>query len=342
MQFLNFAIFALLTAFINCYRNDGRAEVKQTSYNQLQSWENHGKDLHIEMLPLGDGDSTIVSCPNGDVVVVDMGKPGNLGWTESMVTSYLRKILNNVTTIVISHSTPEHFNFLPKVFHLNNTNALNRIVLAGKSEDYTDSSIKKWITAHSNIVEFVNEQKPCISECKATPPICNGTRNVTFRYLGANLGMTKAGRSIMMQISAPNFQLLLPGDFQGEDIEELIAAEWDRLGQPIKSNHMKLSRHGSTKDCNSKYLIQGASPEFAYTSNSYPGENLQYPSCSTIDRLLQIRTIRKRSETAPFACFDSANEQVEQYRSWPYQIYSTAPAKEEYKLISIRVPIPHE
>ena len=311
------------------------------SFNQAQGWDKGNKELSIEMLPLGDGDSTVVTCPNGDVVVIDMGNPGKLGWTELMISSYLKKKINNVTTIVISHATPEHFNFLPKVFHLNTTKSLTRIILAGKSDDYTDSSIKKWITSHSNIVEFVNDQKPCISECRSAPPICNGSKNVTFRYLGANLGMTKAGRSIMMQIIAPNFQFLLPGDFQGEDIEELIAAEWDRLGQPIKSNHMKLSRHGSTKDCNSDYLLNGAMPEFAYTSNSYPGQNLQYPSCSTIDRLLKMRTIRKRSETAPFACFDSENEQVDQYRSWPYQIYSTAPAKDEHQLISIRVPVPH-
>ncbi|KAI6653573.1 hypothetical protein LOD99_3468 [Oopsacas minuta] len=340
MHTLRFGIL-LLTVFRLTYGIERTVEVRQTSYDLSKTLDNHEKDLQIEMIPLGDGDSTIINCPNGDVIVVDMGKPGKLGWSESMVASYLRKKFNNVTTIVISHPTPEHFNFLPKVFHLNNTKSLTRIVLAGKTDDYTDSDIKRWITAHSNIVEFVNEQKPCISECRATPPICNGSKNVTFRYIGANLGMTKAGRSIMMQITAPNFQLLLPGDFQGEDIEELIAAEWDRLGQPIKSSHMKLSRHGSNKDCNSKYLIKGASPEFAYTSNSYPGENLQYPSCATIDRLLQIRTIRKRSETAPFACFDSENEQVDQYRSWPYQIYSTAPAKDDYKLISIRVPVPH-
>ena len=81
---LKFSII-ILTASVLSQALERKVEVTQSSYESSHNW-GQGKDLYIEILPLGDGDSTIINCPNGDVIVVDMGKPGRLGWTESMVT----------------------------------------------------------------------------------------------------------------------------------------------------------------------------------------------------------------------------------------------------------------
>lgn len=309
--------------------------------NGLLAFEKFSKtnSFQITALPLGNGDSTIVQCPNGDYVLIDMGQSGSLGWNPKMVKSYLRNIIPNITTIVISHADSSHYNFIPYVFDANNSKALDRIILAGYKDDYTDTEFKYWLNYRSDMVEFVNNQQACISDCKTMPPFCKGTSQVWFQYLGANLGNNVYGRSVILSIQSKYFNMFLPGDFEGNDIESLLVDEWSRIGLKINATHMKLSRHGSATYSNSQTLISAIRPNVALVSNEYPSSPNFNPSCDVVGRLLETGSIEKRYKSMSFACGNIENSRISQYSNWPYEIYTTSPEKYNWQIVSFDVPL---
>ena len=295
----------------------------------------------VTVLPLGDGDSTIIQCPDGEVIVLDMGKDSSSGgWTIAMVQSYLRNIVHRVSTVVISHASQPHYNFINTVLDHSLSKSLQRIILAGYSQDYVDTDFKFWVNQRSDIVEYVNYQKPCISDCFTDPPMCkNVSGKVQFKYLGANLGNNKYGRSAVLYLKTAFSSMLFPGDFEGLDIESLLVDEWSRVGANITATHMKLSRHGSQAYSNSDILINAIQPRIAFSSNAYPVSPFFTPSCGVIDRLLRAGSILKRTHSMAYACGDEDNGTVKQYQNWPYEIYTTSPSKYQWQLLTFKLPI---
>ena len=296
----------------------------------------------VTVLPLGDGDSTVIQCPDGDVILLDMGKnpSSSAGWTISMVQSYLRNIVYRITTVMVTHAAESHYNFISTILDHSLSQNLERIILSGYYEDYTDSSFKFWVNQRANIVEYVNNQKPCISDCTTQPPMCknvNGT--VKFKYLGSNLGNNRFGRSTVLLLKTALSSIFFPGDFEGLDIESLLVDEWQRNGENISATHMKLSRQGSRAYSNSATLINAVAPRIAFSSNAYPTTPFFTPSCGVIDRLLSVGSIAKRSHSMAYACGDEEVGKVKQYQNWPYEIYTTSPSQYQWQLLTFKLVI---
>ena len=74
--------------------------------------------LQVYSLPLGEGDATIVQCPSGETIVINMGQSTKVveGWNVGMVQAYMRNTVDRVTTIVVSHPGKAHYNFISDVF----------------------------------------------------------------------------------------------------------------------------------------------------------------------------------------------------------------------------------
>ena len=299
-------------------------------------------DLNIYALPVGNGDCTIVQCPSGELIIIDAGNTGGEGWMEAMIATFLKPQLGKISTLIIMHADRDHFSYIPELFTLNDVPNLQRIILGGRKDDYTSPPFRKWLNQHAEVVEYINNGEPCIGKCNNDPPQCNsGKDGVTFRYLGANLGNSVDGRSIMMQIVAgPKFQMLLPGDFLGSDIEELLVNEWERRGQPLRSTHLKMSHHGNSIRANSKVFLSAVAPSFAFASASYPAPPEWYPSCESIKTLLNVGSIELRRVPGRFSCGDEADRKAIQYENWPYSIYTLSPNIGDYEMVTINVPMP--
>ena len=296
----------------------------------------------VTILPLGDGDSTIIQCPNGDVILLDMGKDpsSSAGWTISMVQSYLRNTIHKITTVMVTHAAESHYNFISTILDHSLSRNLERIILSGYNEDYSNSDFKFWVNQRANIVEYVNYQKPCISDCLTQPPMCNNVNGtVKFKYLGSNLGNNRFGRSTVMLLQTTLSSVFFPGDFEGLDIESLLVDEWKRTGENMTATHMKLSRQGSKAYSNSEILIQAVAPKIAFSSNAYPTTPFFTPSCGVIDRLLSVGSIAKRSHSMAYACGDENYGKVKQYQNWPYEIYTTSPSQYQWQLLTFKLAI---
>ncbi|KAI6647203.1 hypothetical protein LOD99_12200 [Oopsacas minuta] len=324
---------------------------RNTFLTQGQDWEiesglilaptTQENNVLITVLPLGDGDSTIIQCPDGDVILIDMGQEASSpGWTISMVQSYLRNVVHRITTVLVTHADESHYNFISTVLDHSISQNLDRIILSGYSRDYTDSDFNIWVNQRANIVEYVNYQMPCITDCVSQPPLCrNANGTIKFKYLGANLGNSRYGRGTVLLLQTVSQSVFFPGDSEGLDIESLMVEDWQRVGKNITATHMKLSRHGSKAYSNSEILIKAVAPQIAFSSNAYPTTPFFTPSCGVIDRLLSVGSITKRSHSMSYACGDEDVGKVKQYSNWPYEIYTTSPSQYQWQLLTFKLNI---
>ena len=295
-------------------------------------------NLHVYALPMGEGESTVIQCPGGDLVIVDMGSSSG-GWTVDRVHSFLQHQLDSVRTVIVSNTSPEHYNYLAGVIGTA-AQGLERVIVGGKREFYeSDLQFTAWLDTHEKKVSFLNEGEPCITDCDITNIACGSpSMGVELNVLGANLAQNHSNSGIILRLVSQEFKLLLPGDFAGHDIEELVMYEWSLLGSSLASSHFKLARHGSADGANGESFLQAISPAYAFSSNAYPDDYDEWdPNCDIVWRLLNLQCIKKSKYVSSFACGSANRGSPIRYNNWPYEIHSTSVDQHLGKLIRINV-----
>ena len=339
-----FALIALSNPLTGLYQQEHDLETSVvTEVANFGVLPKPDHSLHFYGLPLGSGDGSIVQCPGGDLIILNLGFMNENAWTPEMVKTYLQYQLFQVTTVIVSRGMESHYNLLPYVFDRNAYFPnLKRIILGGRQQDYSQTNFTYWINQHRQIVEYVNNQEPCISDCVFDPPVCMNTNKVKFNLLGANLGSNAAGRSLILSIQspAPNFRLVLPGDFEGTDIERLVVQEWQQTQTPVNCTHYKISSNGFSPNSNSIAFLSALKPKYAFSTNNYPSKEGGYLTCSTTQNLLLTGSIKKRKYGGNFACGFSETGEPSQYLNWVYEIYTTSPYPGSYEIIHLKVPVP--
>ena len=325
----------------------GRRESPETlihAHPQLLGLPAADGNLHIYALPVGNGDASVIMCPKGDLMILDMGQDSDEGWQPQQVKTFFSGDLDRLTTIIISHPTPSHYMILPSLIaNMSQVPNLHRIILGGQFYDYDRYEMIQWMNMFQHIIEFVNGGYPCVSDCPNDPPQCLGDdHSVSFKILAANLGEVRKGRSITMHIKTekPEFQLFWQGDVRGMDIEDQIVMEWEALGYSLNSTHMKIgNRAAKFNESNSEKLLKAVTPRYAFSSNPYPGRWNLKPDCRTYFRLVSLLSVRKRNTPGYFACQNYDTFEVDQYENWCYEIYTTAPSPNAYSTVQIIVDL---
>ena len=188
-------------------------------------------ELKLFALPVGQGDCTVVVCPedNGRVVIMDMGSTKQ-EWDPAMVTKFLSQGINGaqslysrVSTIIISHGDKDHYNYINAVFP-SSPPALQDVFLGGNKNDYTNAG------PVVNSGKVLNKGAECLNTgCYDTgfkEDLCGsgGLNPPVFRIEAANLGTTKNGKSIVLRISYQAESALLVGDLNTEAaVDKLVA-----------------------------------------------------------------------------------------------------------------------
>ena len=76
--------------------------ITQPKYVQgLGIMPNPDSYLHIYALPVGDGDATLIQCPGGELIIIDLGTSSvGASWTPYQVRSWMGTNFDPVSTIV--------------------------------------------------------------------------------------------------------------------------------------------------------------------------------------------------------------------------------------------------
>ena len=302
---------------------------------------NHVKDINLQIsekthgllsvyaLPVGQGDCTIIQCPNGNIVVVDCGSSGGLGLKPHQIKDFLHSQLDKVVAIVITHPDRNHFNYIDKIEWI--PGSINQVVIGGNLDDYNGETqdyvrIYKWLERINGEGKLykVNNGKPCIGNC-AVPKgtdFCE-SQKISFNILAANIqGSSSNEKSIVMKATMGSWSILLPGDVEGKAARD-IAKE---LGSQLKSAVYKMAEHGDGTEANNLIWLDPIQPQMAFASSAYtsqPGISL-HPQCNTVARLQNLQTVGD-AERHPFHCGNGEALDPTQYDDFAYNMFETSP-----------------
>ncbi len=285
-------------------------------------------DLSVYAFAVGQGDCTIVICPNDDMVIVDMGSTKREGLQPAdilaLLTSYFHQYTTSKIYIVITHPDVDHYNFFYEVFSGNvgtqlKDDHIDFVILGGDIAHYSSEKISSWLDSFpDDKIDVVNNGNPCYgnTECtvkgKPFPNFC-GTDGVEFHALAANRATPRDKPndnedSIVLSVKHGNISFLLPGDFEGKTQQKELVKHYNGTDM-LKSTVYKISHHGADNSfmANSLEFIQAIDPTWAFVSASYPANISQFhhPRCDAIHRVEEVMKKKKRVAStlvSPFVC----------------------------------------
>ena len=313
------------------------------------------KSLEVHALPVGQGDCTVIYCPNGDnAVLFDCGSVA--GGDNRFVPEYIQNYFSKVKhiTVIISHGDQDHYNYLPKVFPLKSDifKKIQKVITGGPA---SDCSCKK-----TNIIEWLNEFKNAnkliptgptygglsVEDLNKNNNFCEDT-DIKFHFIAAGSQGKKNERSIVMQLSRKDnpSTLLFPGDMEYKTADKLATEPLTKV--QLKSTHYKIAHHGASTLANKKEWLDAIEPEEAHVSCVYYG-SFGHPRCAVIEMLVpKLGTTDTISDrTHPFTCLTetatSRKKPEDITRHHPdicHRLYSTAPvANQICEIILVFLP----
>lgn len=206
-------------------------------------------ELEIHFIKVGQGDSTLVKCPNGDTILVDCGSLGE--FNEGAVRSYLRDQLeeeDEIDLLVVTHPDRDHYNEILDVLAERPDGreiSVRRLIYVGDRSDYSED-FGDWIH------EFPSDRKQRLtsSEFNVFPlrslDVCGDS--VYVKVLAADVQSTFSTSntaSIVLLVSYGAFDAILPGDatrVTEENILNRFAEHLDELGHV---EVLKVAHYGS-------------------------------------------------------------------------------------------------
>ena len=303
--------------------------VKDVNLQIPEQTEQTNHLLNVYALPVGQGDCTIIQCPNGNLVVVDCGSSGGLGLQPPQIKDFLQNQMEKVVAIVVTHPDRNHFNYIDKIEWIPST--INQVIIGGSLDDYNGrmqdyARFYKWLTKMNSDGKLhkVNDGQPCVGNC-AVPKgtdFCDSHR-ISFNILAANVeGSSSNEKSIVMKVTAGRWSMLLPGGMEGK-AARVVAKE---LGPQLNSVVYKMAEHGDSDQANNLIWLDPIKPQMAFASSAYnhqPEKSL-HPRCNTVARLHNLQTIGY-AERHPFHCGNGEALEPTQYDDFSYNIFETSP-----------------
>ena len=81
------------------------------------AWGQPQAELVLHFVEIGQGDCTLIECPNGGFILVDAGSTAQGG--RAAVRDYVRNQLDQasprIDTVGVTHPDADHYNYLPDV-----------------------------------------------------------------------------------------------------------------------------------------------------------------------------------------------------------------------------------
>lgn len=282
-------------------------------------------DLQIFALPVGQGDCTIIQCPNGNIVVFDCGTSGGNRITADEVASWLGNSgINRVVAIFVTHSNRDHYNYLPVIQW--NTVSTNAVIIGGALGNYPAGTIRNWLTGWDTIGKLFTvgngQSSPgsCIGNCvvNTNTDFCSD-QNIKFSILATNVGSTANQKSIVMKIVVGKWSMMLSGDMEGDASSEIA----NQLGAGLQSLVYKMSHHGASTLANMVTWLTPIAPQFAFASSGFNFGNCRHPRCETINRLLSLNTITMTTPHQFYCGNPGSNPTIN--NAFPYNMLETSP-----------------
>jgi len=229
--------------------------------------------LRVHFIDIGQGDSTLLECPNGAKILVDFGSHTR---GEKRARKYLRKVLGDdkVDDLVITHPDGDHYN---KVHWALEGVTVDQAWLVGTWADYKGGDeAKAWLQGldQAGKVAFLDAAGPYHDIDAPHPGFDCGEAKVWVLSAGAkgtNRAWRKNTSSIVLLISYGDFDVMLTGDATTETEEAMIRwycpEDW-KPGEEcwLRSEVLKMGHHGSRTTSTGTRFAAAVAPDVAIAS----------------------------------------------------------------------------
>ena len=208
-------------------------------------------EIEIHFINVGQGDSTLVNCPNGDTILVDCGSKGN--FKRSKVRKYLRDALAepSIDLLVITHPDSDHYNKVESVLEADSGQPeieVGKVIYVGSMAAHGVADFNEWLSD----VPTSKREKFTKSEFNVFPTksidICG---DVLVSVLAAavpetdgSLGSSNA-LSIVLLVRHGDFDVILPGDATRTTQEDILERFEGNMHVLEGVEVLKVSHHGS-------------------------------------------------------------------------------------------------
>jgi competence protein ComEC len=248
----------------------------------------HSGELELTAIDVGQGDSLLMSFPDGKLMLVDGGGTLSFGRQtkpridigEDVVSPYLwRRSIRKIDVVAMTHAHDDHARGLPALIE-NFHPAELWIGATAPSEAWTAVEAK------------ARAQKVSIIALRA---------GRSFDFGGAHIEIVspppdyvpgespKNNDSLAMRISYGQRSILLTGDMEKPMEMQALAA-----GEPLRADILKVGHHGSNTSSIDPFL-EAVSPTFALISDGYEN-SFRHPHPLVLERLSAHRATILRTD----------------------------------------------
>jgi len=235
--------------------------------------------LRLHFIDVGQGDSTLVECPNGQTLLIDAGSTS--GRSPDEVQQYISRVLQphggDLDTLIVSHPDADHYNLIPEVLH---DVSVGRAWFVGIADDY-DGEVFRWLQREPRARTVLG---PDVFDRPARPnaAISCGAAQVWILAAAVEASASpKNAMSIVVMIRHGDFEAMITGDAT-HDTEDVILARYPAAWLDL--DVLRVGHHGSEATSTSKRWADTLSPKLAIISAGY--ENTYgHPRQEVVDRL---------------------------------------------------------
>jgi len=246
------------------------------------------QDLELHLIDVGQGDSTLVICPNGARILIDVGSKGGLNSSEkAAVGEYIRGHLANPSSpeldvLVVTHPDGDHYNLIAE--SLQNV-AVHRVIFGGDLDRYVVGGFENWLRAFQPSGRLVAPSAGH-SDPENAPSDLFDCGGAVVWILAANVsaGSNAASNfvnntpSIVLRLAFGDFEAILTGDATTVT-ENAILSNYSASFLDI--DVLKLGHHGSRATSTSRRWARTLSPSMAFSSAS-DSNNFGHPSWDVV------------------------------------------------------------
>ena len=220
--------------------------------------------LTLHFIDVGQGDSTLITCPNGANILIDAGNLPRRAQTETRVRDYVRNQIasrgGDIDYLILSHPDADHYNLLRPVLQ---GVPIGRTYYVATRNHYSDRTLFDWISTvgrtnvHLTGTDFDRQTAP-------NPDIDCGAAHVWIVAAGVQVpNDDKNTKSIVVMVRMGDFEAMITGDatFATEDvIMGRYAPTW------LDIDVLQVGHHGSERTSTSPRWAATLSPRTAIMS----------------------------------------------------------------------------
>ena len=184
------------------------------------------RDFTATFLDVGQGDAILLELPNGKVILVD---GGNNGDGDKIIVPFLKKKgIDTIDLVVLTHPHADH------------CGGLDEVLEQLKVKEIWENGERAKSKAYKDFAKARKKEKATLKNPKQNDTVTWG--DVKIKVLNTNENYEKKNNdSIVLMVSYGDIDVLLGGDIEGEEQQDLV----DDYGSKLESEIVKVPHHGS-------------------------------------------------------------------------------------------------